>query len=173
MFRPHCYFKQLKTRNGIKHLLFLSTGKNDVKKLRITPVPPSGGTTDWIGPPDPISNIRPIRFYVHPNETLTEKKFRIRRAEVLEWNQQFWADHNSRFFKEKEEYVQSLKELSADSNKNVTQEELSPFYKAFLDKNRITHLNYNKEWYRKNITLLWPALKVSLIRIARKFKKEK
>ncbi|XP_059143061.1 cytochrome c oxidase assembly factor 8-like, partial [Physella acuta] len=74
-----------------------------------------------------------------------QKKFRIRRAEVLEWNQQFWADHNSRFFKEKEEYVQSLKELSADSNKNVTQEELSPFYKAFLDKNRITHLNYNKE----------------------------
>lgn len=70
-----------------------------VKKFKITPVPPSGGTTDWIGPPDPVSNIRPIRFYVPPNETFTEKKFRIRRAEVLEWNQQFWADHNSRFFK--------------------------------------------------------------------------
>lgn len=67
--------------------------------MKITPIPPSVGTVDSVGPPDPISNIRPVRFYVPPDETAVEKSFRLQRSEVLEWNQMFWRDHNSRYFK--------------------------------------------------------------------------
>ncbi|CAG5131405.1 unnamed protein product [Candidula unifasciata] len=146
--------------------------KQEPRKLKITPVPPPSGLTDAIGPPDSISNIRPIQFYVPPDETHTEKDFRLQRQEVLEWNKQFWTDHNSRFFQEKEEYVQAHQAKDSEGNiQKLSPEEMSVFYKTFLNKNWHSHLNYNKEWYKKNVSLLWPAFKVLIIRLTRKMKK--
>lgn len=52
-----------------------------------------------IGPPDKISNIRPVLFHIPENESLPEKEYRLIRQEVLQWNQEFWTDHNTRFVK--------------------------------------------------------------------------
>lgn len=54
---------------------------------------------DLIGPPDPISNLRPIRFFEPINEDPIEKKFRLKRQEVQKWNQDFWTSHNEKFIK--------------------------------------------------------------------------
>ncbi|BFZ07917.1 hypothetical protein BsWGS_10956 [Bradybaena similaris] len=146
--------------------------KHEPKKLKITPVPPPNALTDAIGPPDHISNIRPVQFYIPPHETHTERHFRLRRQEILEWNKQFWTDHNSRFFQEKEEYVQAHQTKDSEGKiQKLSPEEMSVFYKAFLNKNWHSHLNYNKEWYQKNVSLLWPAFKVLIIRLSRKMKK--
>ncbi|CAL1527130.1 unnamed protein product [Lymnaea stagnalis] len=150
---------------------YSSSRKSVPQKLKITPKPPDGCTTDLIGPPDTVSNIRPVQFYVPPNETTAEKMFRLRRAEVLEWNQSFWAHHNSKFFKEKDQYIQSHQSKDVDGKPSLSPEELSVFYRSFLNENRVAHLNYNKEWYKKNISMLWPALKVAVIRLRRKFRK--
>lgn len=64
----------------------------------IQPPNPKKISTDMIGPPDPVSNLRKIIFKQSVNETELEKKYREMRAEVQDWNQNFWTQHNSRFF---------------------------------------------------------------------------
>lgn len=50
---------------------------------------------------------------------------------------------------------------------NLTADEMSVFYKAFLDKNWKLHLNYNVEWYKKNFALLSLAIRVKLMKLFR------
>lgn len=69
----------------------------DVKSIQ-TPNP-SKISSDMIGPPDPVSNLRTIIFRKPANETNLEEKYRKLRMEVQDWNQKFWTQHNSRFFK--------------------------------------------------------------------------
>lgn len=52
---------------------------------------------DAIGKPDPISNLRPIKFFIPEKETELEKLFRIERFRVQEWNNEFWTKHNNTF----------------------------------------------------------------------------
>ncbi|XP_032201323.1 cytochrome c oxidase assembly factor 8 isoform X2 [Mustela erminea] len=69
--------------------------------------PPRKSCHDWIGPPDKHSNLRPVHFYVPKNESPLEQKLRQLRQETQEWNQQFWANQNLTFRKEKEEFIRS------------------------------------------------------------------
>ncbi|XP_012892457.1 PREDICTED: apoptogenic protein 1, mitochondrial, partial [Dipodomys ordii] len=69
--------------------------------------PPRKSCHDWIGPPDKYSNLRPVHFYVPENESPVEQKLRELRQETQEWNQQFWANQNLTFSKEKEEFIRS------------------------------------------------------------------
>jgi len=50
-----------------------------------------------IGPPDPISNLRPTVFHIPRNEQRIEKEFRVHREEVQKWNEAFWTKHNQSF----------------------------------------------------------------------------
>ncbi|XP_005101713.1 COA8 family protein CBG23705, mitochondrial [Aplysia californica] len=170
---PRAGLMKLKSRESRVMSVCLSTEggvETEKKKLKISPEPPVGAKADMIGPPDPTSNIPPIRFYIPPNETATERDFRLRRKEVLEWNQEFWSKHNTKFFKEKELFIrQNMKQpMEGKKKKSLTPEEMSVFYRSFLNENRNSHFQYNKEWYKKNFSLLWPALKVTLIRWRRK-----
>ncbi|CAB3234756.1 unnamed protein product [Arctia plantaginis] len=140
---------------------FTSTTK-DTKSMQ--PPNPKRICSDMVGPPDPVSNLRTIIFKEPLNETHLEKRYRKLRADVQEWNQKFWTQHNSRFYQEREDYVK--KNLPADKQ-NLTADEMSVFYKAFLDKNWKLHLNYNMEWYKKNFTLLKLALRIKLMRLLR------
>ncbi|XP_063821454.1 COA8 family protein CG14806, mitochondrial [Ostrinia nubilalis] len=121
-------------------------------------------TSDMVGPPDPVSNLRKIIFKEPPNETPLEKQYRELRTEVQSWNHKFWTQHNTRFFQEREEY---LKNNLPEGKQNLTADEMSVFYKAFLDKNWKAHLSYNKEWYKKNITLLGLALQIKIRKLFR------
>jgi hypothetical protein len=58
---------------------------------------PNPATHDMIGPPDPLSNLRPVAYHVPRNEQEIEKAFRIRREEVQKWNEAFWRKHNQSF----------------------------------------------------------------------------
>ncbi|XP_072618521.1 cytochrome c oxidase assembly factor 8 isoform X2 [Vulpes vulpes] len=69
--------------------------------------PPRKSCRDWIGPPDKHSNLRPIHFYIPESESPLEQKLRQLRQETQEWNQQFWANQNLTFRKEKEEFIHS------------------------------------------------------------------
>ncbi|MBN3294873.1 KLC1 protein, partial [Amia calva] len=114
-------------------------------------LPPADSRHDWIGPPDRLSNIRPIRFHVPENESLLQARLRVLRQETEDWNQQFWANQNLSFSKEKEEFIhscltcQGLGLRDEDGRKKVlSTEEMATFYKNFLEANRQKHARYNK-----------------------------
>ncbi len=54
---------------------------------------------DVIGKPDPVTNLRPIIFYVPEKETAIEKRYRLERYLLQEWNHRFWRRHNEMFVK--------------------------------------------------------------------------
>jgi len=125
---------------------------------------------DHIGPADSLSNILPVKFFIPSNETVTERNFRLKKKEVMEWNQSFWADHNSKFMKEKDLFIQQNTDPSSrDFNKkSLSAEKMSEFYRKFLNDNKLSHKQYNYQWYKYNISLLWPAFKVAVIRGGRR-----
>ncbi|XP_030764253.1 APOPT family protein CG14806, mitochondrial [Sitophilus oryzae] len=114
---------------------------------------------DIIGPPDSLSNLRPIIRKSLRNETVLQRHFRETANAIQIWNQEFWANHNTNFLKEKAAFV---KKHRSDKNHQLNADEMSEFYKEFLDKNWERHVKYNFEWYSKNFTLLYLALKVSI-----------
>ena len=38
-----------------------------------------------------------VKFYIPPDETASEKKYRLERAKVQEWNHEFWVAHNTQY----------------------------------------------------------------------------
>lgn len=50
----------------------------------------------------------------------------------------------------------------------VTADEMSVFYKTFLDKHWYVHLNYNIEWYKKNGWLIVLAIRTNLYKAYKK-----
>ncbi|XP_018573173.1 apoptogenic protein 1, mitochondrial [Anoplophora glabripennis] len=121
---------------------------------------------DIIGPPDTVSNLRPIIRRNLSNETPLQKKLREMQNTTQEWNQHFWSDHNTKFIKERQKYIDLR--LKKGSENQLTAEEMSEFYKKFLDENWQTHVKYNFEWYKKNFTLLLFALQVTIENLTRK-----
>lgn len=69
-------------------------------------------------------------------------------------------------FQESAEFRTKKLESSGDSEKkSLSAEEMSEFYKAFLDKNWKAHVSYNFEWYRKNFNLIYLAFRVQLSKL--------
>ncbi|RVE54950.1 hypothetical protein evm_000317 [Chilo suppressalis] len=98
--------------------------------------------SDMVGPPDPITNLRKFVFKEPANETSLEKAYREMRTEVQKWHHNFWTQHNSRFFQEREEYLRKNLPIGKE---NLSADEMSVFYKSFLDRNWKSHIAYNKE----------------------------
>ncbi|KAG0183389.1 hypothetical protein DFQ28_008878 [Apophysomyces sp. BC1034] len=113
---------------------------------------------DMIGTPDPISNLRPVKYYVAPNETEDEKEWRLAQQEVDEFNQSFWTANNALFNQAKIDYEHELQQRGEE----VTPEALSVFYKDFLDKAYDRQMEYNRQWWKMNIALLKPGCKATL-----------
>lgn len=63
---------------------------------------------DMIGPPHPISNLRPIIRYKPHNETSLQEKLRNLHNETQQWNQTFWENHNTKFVKVGYIYQESI-----------------------------------------------------------------
>jgi hypothetical protein len=59
---------------------------------------------DMIGTPDPISNLRPVKYYIPPNETAEEKEWRESCIKVDAFNEDFWHSNNTLFVQAKADY---------------------------------------------------------------------
>ncbi|XP_055448778.1 cytochrome c oxidase assembly factor 8 isoform X2 [Psammomys obesus] len=134
--------------------------------------PPRQSCHDWIGPPDQYSNLRPVHFHVPEDESPLEQRLRELRQETQEWNQQFWANQNLSFNKEKEEFIYSRLQakglgLRTKSGQRATldAEEMADFYKEFLSKNFQKHMCYNRDWYKRNFAITFFMGKVALERL--------
>ncbi|KAI2657638.1 Cytochrome c oxidase assembly factor 8 [Labeo rohita] len=103
--------------------------------------PAASSKYDWIGPPDRLSNLRPIIYHIPENETPLERKLRHLRQETEDWNHEFWTKQNFTFTKEKEEYVQSQLTTKGLSERDDDGE---------------------LEWYRRNFTITLMMARVTL-----------
>ncbi|KAI8882459.1 hypothetical protein K501DRAFT_99301 [Backusella circina FSU 941] len=120
---------------------------------------------DMIGTPDPISNLRPVKYYIPANETEEEKEWRESCIKVDAFNHDFWHRNNLMFTQAKEEYERNL----TDKGEQVTAEAMSVFYKDFLDKAYDRQMEYNRAWWKLNTAQLYPGLKAAI----RSFKKKR
>ncbi|VDK74370.1 unnamed protein product [Litomosoides sigmodontis] len=134
--------------------------KESIKDLRLDK------RFDWVGPPDDISNIRPVRLRRLANETEQEKKYREAREALNQWSSQFWAHHNILFEKKKAEFIEQRKK-NLGRLEHSSSIDTSEFYKEFLDERYDSLTSYNREWYYRNTKLFWPAFKVHVIRFQR------
>ncbi|XP_030564427.1 APOPT family protein CG14806, mitochondrial [Drosophila novamexicana] len=125
--------------------------------------------TDYIGPPDPKSNLRPYVRHYDENETELANKLRLLRIEVEKWNMDFWTKHNQRFYEEKADFIR-LHKLSG--NDELSADQMSVFYKTFLDKNRRIHMMYNISWYIKNFDMLTLAFAVEVQQLFNRIRKK-
>ncbi|RVE66344.1 hypothetical protein OJAV_G00106260 [Oryzias javanicus] len=147
------------------------------KAAKRSPLRPEPSPThDWIGPPNPLSNLRPIIYRIPEEESELEKRLRNLRQETEDWNHKFWTKQNLNFSKEKEAFLVSqlsVKGLTLRDpdgrRRSLSSEEMAVFYKSFLDKNRIRHASYNKEWYRRNFTITLLMARVVLSSMWRTF----
>lgn len=53
------------------------------------------------------------------------------------------------------------------NNEPLTADDLSDFYRRFLDDNWEKHYRYNIEWHKKNLKLLWPGIKANMSKLKR------
>ncbi|KAF9999178.1 hypothetical protein BGZ80_004421 [Entomortierella chlamydospora] len=113
-----------------------------------------------VGNPHPVSNLRPVKYPVPENESPEDRAFRERRERVDAFNQNFWVANNNLFNKAKAEYEAKIRAQNGDQP--VTTEELSIFYKDFLDKAYDRQMRYNRQWWVENVGLLLPAAKAAI-----------
>ncbi|CAJ0950004.1 unnamed protein product, partial [Mesorhabditis belari] len=120
---------------------------------------------DWVGPSDRISKIRPIKLRRVDNETKLETEYREEREKLNRWCSAFWAQQNTIFDREKAKFVEKKAEIGRIEQ--ISASDLSAFYKTFLDTRHNALMDFNREWYKRNLGLIWPALRVNLIRLTR------
>eukprot|EP00053_Salpingoeca_punica_P010955 m.97944 g.97944 ORF g.97944 m.97944 type:complete len:225 (-) comp15546_c0_seq11:3413-4087(-) len=110
-----------------------------------------------VSDPHPVSNIRELQHSVPFDESAAERTLRSRLAELHEWHQQFWINQNQKFDREKEEFSRKYRrDNKLPDNAVLTAEVLSTFYKDHLDRNLPIHRAYNREWWRKNLSMMIP-----------------
>ncbi|XP_068573662.1 cytochrome c oxidase assembly factor 8 [Cebidichthys violaceus] len=140
------------------------------KKTKRSPFRPAASAThDWIGPPNPLSNLRPIVYHVPDDESELQRRLRHLRQETEDWNHDFWTKQNISFSKEKDAFIFSQlksKGLTVRDEqgrrRSLNSEEMAVFYKRFLDTNVTRHADYNREWYRRNFTITLLMARVTL-----------
>lgn len=126
--------------------------------------------------PHPISKLRLFNYAINENETEYEKRLRERRIQIQNFNHEYWSKINTEFNQKKKNYIENeLKNRHSEIDYNSTQthEELAQFYKKFLDDNHQRYIGYNSQWYRNNLNLLWHSFIVSIIRLGRRFGRNK
>ena len=93
-----------------------------------------------------------MAFHVPEDETVLQKRLRLLRVDTQDWSQRFWAAHNEEFNRRRKEFVEGNQKPDKTS---LTAEEMSGFYKEFLDGKWRDHIEYNKEWQRRNFSILF------------------
>ncbi|KAG7092506.1 hypothetical protein E1B28_008857 [Marasmius oreades] len=143
---------------------------------------------DLIGPPDPISHLRPIIYddvptppppslLHHPyslaefdpepsnNESAHELQWKLQRKQLDDLNQYFWLDSNIRFESGKKAVLESLPLTASVMDKENA---LSEFYKHWLMQEKPRLEEYTHAYRTRNVTVVVLAARATLDRFKRR-----
>lgn len=131
---------------------------------------------DYVAPPDPISNIRPILYddpapvisepLRHPysldefrddSDTL-EYQWKLQRQQLDALNDTFWRDSNTRFEVAK---AAAMSGLPPHSTAQQREDHLGKFYRKWVLQEATRQLEYNAEWRRRSMEEIALSLRVS------------
>ncbi|TDL24788.1 hypothetical protein BD410DRAFT_744417 [Rickenella mellea] len=138
-------------------------------------------TRDLVGPPDPLSNLRPVRYdgdkfassdkdvepQHHPysleefDGDPIDYQWRLERQRLDASNHAFWAESNRRFEEAKWAVLYSLPE---DAPPLVREAALSEFYGKWLAQEQQRQKEYTDEWRRKNISAIVLGARIAMRR---------
>ncbi|RDX56729.1 hypothetical protein OH76DRAFT_1336418 [Lentinus brumalis] len=120
-----------------------------------------------VGPPDPISHLRPVIYddapppppphVRHPYSLreftgdTREYQWKMLRQEIDAFNHNFWKESNTRFYAAKEAVLQSLPEGTTPEQREAA---LTDFYYSWVVQERTRLDKYGEEWRRRN----WDAI---------------
>ncbi|PVU90680.1 hypothetical protein BB561_004772 [Smittium simulii] len=121
-----------------------------------------------VGQPDPVSNLRPFKLFKPFDETKAERCYRLLREEAERYNQDFWSSNNLAFQKG----ITDLETKAASEGRKVSDQELSEYYKLYLNSSYIRHATYNRGWWKRNVFMIVPAL-IAQFNFLRLFKRRK
>jgi len=145
----------------------------------------SARTCNYVAPPDPISNIRPILYddptrvtsepLQHPyslnefcdesSDTL-EYQWKLQRQQLDAFNDNFWRDSNTRFEVAK---AAAMSGLSPHATAQQREERLGMFYRKWVLQEATRQVEYNAEWRRRSMEDIALSLRVSYHRLKARF----
>jgi len=141
--------------------------------------------SDYVGPPDPVSNIRPVLYddsgstsaklpLRHPyaldefrdESHSVEYQWKLQRQQLDAFNDAFWRDTNSRFEAAKAAAVSGLPPHATAEQR---EERLSEFYKNWVLQEATRQEEYNSEWRRRSLQEIKLAARVSYKKLKERF----
>ncbi|KAF8580878.1 hypothetical protein K439DRAFT_265203 [Ramaria rubella] len=123
---------------------------------------------ELVGPPDPVSNIRPILFegqapsqgnQRHPysltefgarDEDNIDLQWRFEREQLNAFNHAFWRDSNTRFMIGKQYVIQQFQGREDAHTVKDKEKALSEFYSRWSIQETTRQAKYTAEWNRRN-----------------------
>ncbi|KAI0256835.1 hypothetical protein BJV78DRAFT_1384648 [Lactifluus subvellereus] len=145
---------------------------------------------DRVGPPDPVSNIRPV-LYDDPVSTSAESsrhpyslhEFRddtdtnadtdtleyqrkLQRQQLDAFNDAFWRDTNTRFEVAK---AAAVNDPSPHATAEQREERLGEFYESWVLQETTRQQEYNSEWRRRSMEEIKLATRVSYQKLKARF----
>ncbi|KAI9509613.1 hypothetical protein F5148DRAFT_1011988 [Russula earlei] len=168
-------------------LLTRSISPSKLRALRL--LHSSVRASDYVGPPDPVSNIRPV-LYDDPGSTSAnraaaspphpysldefrddsdtlEYQWKLQRQQLDTFNHAFWRDTNTRF-----EAAKAVAVNGCPSHATAEQREecLSEFYKNWVLQEALRQEDYDAEWRRRSAQEIKLAARVTYQRLKARFK---
>ncbi|KAJ6630854.1 hypothetical protein B0H10DRAFT_1774443 [Mycena sp. CBHHK59/15] len=140
---------------------------------------------DRVGPPHPISNMRPMiyddetppstpRAYhpyslheFHPEPTNPyQLQWKLQREQLDEFHQTFWLESNIRFERGKEEALSRLPPTATTLDKERV---LSEFYRLWVVQEDCRTGAYTEEWRQRNMSSILLAARVAYTKFTSRF----
>ncbi|THH17814.1 hypothetical protein EW146_g3081 [Bondarzewia mesenterica] len=142
--------------------------------LRLRALHTSTPLRNRIGPPDPISNLRPILYDDPPPTTppaeprhpyslsefrgdVREYQWKLQRQQLDEYNHAFWTDSNARFESAKAAVLSSLPPSCTLAQHDLA---LSDFYKHWVQQESKRQEEYTREWRLRSFEEIKLALRI-------------
>ncbi|PFH54312.1 hypothetical protein AMATHDRAFT_135664 [Amanita thiersii Skay4041] len=145
-----------------------------ISQRRIHVQPPRSRRRDLIGPPHPITHLRPVIYDVPPTlpqstqvnhpYSLTEftnasegshgdleLQYKLQLHQLDAFNHQFWLDSNTRFEAAKNAILEALPESASTLDREHA---LSHFYKQWLVQESERTNAYTREWRKRNLATI-------------------
>ncbi|KAF8522247.1 hypothetical protein BU17DRAFT_45012 [Hysterangium stoloniferum] len=134
-----------------------------------------------VGPPHPVSNIRPVVFenrttttygQAHPysltefggnsgGQTHDDLQLRMEQERLSSFNHAFWFESNSRFMRGKNRVLEQW-EASGDKSVQTKEIALSQYYSQWVAQESHQQARYTTEWNRRNRLVMKLALRRQL-----------
>ncbi|KDQ60777.1 hypothetical protein JAAARDRAFT_31755 [Jaapia argillacea MUCL 33604] len=133
-----------------------------------------------VGPPDPISHLRPVIYDDQPLTTPVDTRhpyslrefaeqthddelhFKLHRQQTDVFNHRYWTDSNTRFEAAKQTVLDSLPSACTPKDRELA---LSEFYKQWLSQEGQRAADYSTEWRRRNFEGIKLAARVEYQRM--------